>query len=648
MRRPYAPILGWGGFWLMVDEAHIATVASHPDCRGCGLGQWLMLALMDAAQARGALTVTLEVRAGNAPAIKLYDKLGFGIAGERVAYYRDGETALIMTTPRLDDPALQARLAGARQDALSKLEHCFGVLDKLGETRFLGETWFLISSVARRHHLTEAPLRIIPLGGFGEIGKNMMALECGDDILVIDAGLMFPENDMLGIDLVYPDITYLTSRADRVQAVVLTHGHEDHIGALSYLLRYLDAPVYATALTRGLAEVKLKEAGLLADSELHTITADDRLTFGCFTVEFFHICHSIPDAIGVVVHTPIGDVVHATDFKFDPHPVDGKLTDIERLRAFGDRGVLLLMSDSTNADTPGFTPSEQSINGALEQIIVSAPGRIILATFASNISRVQQVYDLAKRHGRRVGVIGRSMINNVRMAINLGFLTITHDELLSTSEMNGLPPEKVVIVCTGSQGEPSAVLARLATNEHAQLQIMPSDTVVLSATPIPGNEELVNRIIDDLFRLGADVIYSDLADVHVSGHGSQEDLKLMLSLTRPKFFVPMHGEYRHLVLHRAPRPRDGRAAAEHGDRGKRPDHRSLARAPSDRRGDRQRARAGRRPERRRDRRSRVARPQAPGQRRLPGGHGRHRPRHRRSGRRARDPHPGLRLRRRGR
>ena len=397
--------------------------------------------------------------------------------------------------------------------------------------------------------MTEAPLRIIPLGGFGEIGKNMMALECGDDILVIDAGLMFPENDMLGIDLVYPDITYLTSRADRVQAVVLTHGHEDHIGALSYLLRYLDAPVYATALTRGLAEVKLKEAGLLADSELHTITADDRLTFGCFTVEFFHICHSIPDAIGVVVHTPIGDVVHATDFKFDPHPVDGKLTDIERLRAFGDRGVLLLMSDSTNADTPGFTPSEQSINGTLEQIIVSAPGRIILATFASNISRVQQVYDLAKRHGRRVGVIGRSMINNVRMAINLGFLTIAHDELLSTSEMNSLPPEKVVIVCTGSQGEPSAVLARLATNEHAQLQIMPSDTVVLSATPIPGNEELVNRIIDDLFRLGADVIYSDLADVHVSGHGSQEDLKLMLSLTRPKFFVPMHGEYRHLVLH---------------------------------------------------------------------------------------------------
>lgn len=405
--------------------------------------------------------------------------------------------------------------------------------------------------------MTEAPLRIIPLGGFGEIGKNMMALECGDDILVIDAGLMFPESDMLGIDLVYPDITFLTARADRVQAVVLTHGHEDHIGALPYLLRYLDVPVYATALTRGLAEIKLKEAGLLADSELHTITADDRLTFGCFTVEFFHICHSIPDAIGLVVHTPIGALVHATDYKFDPHPVDGKLTDVEKLRAIGDQGVLLLMSDSTNADTTGFTPSEQSINATLEQVMANAPGRIILATFASNISRVQQVHQLARRHGRRVGVIGRSMINNVRMAINLGFLDITHEELLSTSEMNNLPPEQVVIVCTGSQGEPSAVLARLAANEHAQLQIMPTDTVVLSATPIPGNEELVNRIIDDLFRLGADVIYSDLADVHVSGHGSQEDLKLMLSLTRPKFFVPMHGEYRHLVLH-------GRIAREMG------------------------------------------------------------------------------------
>ena len=397
--------------------------------------------------------------------------------------------------------------------------------------------------------MSDLPLRVVPLGGFGEIGKNLLALEYDRDILVIDAGLMFPESDMLGIDLVYPDITYLTERADRVQAVVLTHGHEDHIGALPYLLKYLDVPVYATALTRGLAELKLKEAGLLADSELHTITADDRLDLGCFTVEFFHICHSIPDAVGIVVHTPAGTVVHVTDFKFDQHPVDGKLIDVEKLRALGDSGVLLLMSDSTNADTEGFTPSEQAINGTLEDIMAAAPGRIILATFASNISRIQQVINVARLNGRRVGVIGRSMVNNVRMAINLGFLDIAYDDLLSTSEMNNRPPQKVVIVCTGTQGEPSAVLARLASGEHAQLEIVPGDTVVLSATPIPGNEELVNHIIDDLFRLGADVIYSDLCDVHVSGHGSQEDLKLMLSLVRPKFFVPMHGEYRHLVLH---------------------------------------------------------------------------------------------------
>ena len=397
--------------------------------------------------------------------------------------------------------------------------------------------------------MSDLPLRVVPLGGFGEIGKNLLALEYDRDILVIDAGLMFPESDMLGIDLVYPDITYLTERADRVQAVVLTHGHEDHIGALPYLLKYLDVPVYATALTRGLAELKLKEAGLLADSELHTITADDRLELGCFTVEFFHICHSIPDAVGIVVHTPAGTVVHVTDFKFDQHPVDGKLIDVERLRALGDSGVLLLMSDSTNADTEGFTPSEQAINGTLEDIMAAAPGRVILATFASNISRIQQVINVARLNGRRVGVIGRSMVNNVRMAINLGFLDVAYDDLLSTSEMNNRPPQKVVIVCTGTQGEPSAVLARLASGEHAQLEIVPGDTVVLSATPIPGNEELVNHIIDDLFRLGADVIYSDLCDVHVSGHGSREDLKLMLSLVRPKFFVPMHGEYRHLVLH---------------------------------------------------------------------------------------------------
>jgi len=397
--------------------------------------------------------------------------------------------------------------------------------------------------------LADQPLRVIPLGGVGEIGKNLMVLEYGRDILIIDAGLMFPESDMLGIDLVYPDITYLTDRADRVQAVILTHGHEDHIGALPHLLRYLDVPVYATALTRGLAELRLREAGLLADAELHTVTTDDVLSLGCFTVEFFHVCHSIPDAMGVAISTPVGLVIHASDYKFDQHPVDGRLTDVDKLRSLGDRGVLLLLSDSTNADNEGFTPSEARISEVLDGIMSAAMGRVIIATFASNISRIQQVAQVAHRHRKRMGVVGRSMVNNVRMAINLGYLDIDPDDLLSTSEMNGLPKNQVVIVCTGSQGEPSAVLARLAAGEHGQLQVAPGDTVVLSAEPIPGNEVLVNRIVDDLFRLGADVIYHDLCDVHVSGHGSREDHKLMFSLTRPRFFIPMHGEYRHLVLH---------------------------------------------------------------------------------------------------
>ncbi len=396
---------------------------------------------------------------------------------------------------------------------------------------------------------SELPLRIVPLGGIGEIGKNLMALEYDREILVIDAGLMFPENDMFGIDLVYPDISYLTARADRVHAVILTHGHEDHIGALPYLLKYLDVPVYATALTRGLAEVKLREAGLLSDCELHTITSDSALRFGSFTVEFFHVCHSIPDAVGVAVTTPVGLVVHASDYKFDQHPIDGRLTEVDKLRALGDRGVLLLLSDSTNADTEGFTPSEQRITEVLDGIMRQARGRVIVATFASNISRIQQVVQVARPLGRRVGVIGRSMVSNVRMAISLGYLDLTSEEMLSTAEMNDLPPEQVVIVCTGSQGEPSAVLARMASDEHPQLQVRPGDTVVLSAEAIPGNEESVNRIIDDLFRLGADVIYPGLLDVHVSGHGSREDQRLMLTLTRPRFFIPMHGEYRHLVLH---------------------------------------------------------------------------------------------------
>ncbi len=391
-------------------------------------------------------------------------------------------------------------------------------------------------------------LRVIPLGGVGEIGKNMLALEYNQDILVIDAGLMFPESDMLGVDVVIPDIEYLVERKDRVRAIILTHGHEDHIGALPYILPDLPAPVYATRLTRGLVEVKLKEARI-SGTEMHTIDTKDVLELGPFKVEFFHVCHSIPDAVGLAITTPVGLVVHVTDYKFDAHPVDGKLTDFAKLSELGDRGVLLLLSDSTNAERPGFTPSEREVGIAFDRLFSQATGRVIVATFASNISRVQQVITTARRYNRRVGTVGRSMVSNVKMASQLGYLDATAEDLLTTDQINNLPADQVAVVCTGSQGEPTSALVRMAMEEHRHLKIRPGDMVIISATPIPGNEVLVNRTINNLFRLGADVHYSDLGDVHVSGHGSQEDYKLLFSLTRPRFFVPIHGEYRHLVLH---------------------------------------------------------------------------------------------------
>ncbi len=397
--------------------------------------------------------------------------------------------------------------------------------------------------------MSQRVLRVVPLGGVGEIGKNMIVLEYADDVIVIDAGIMFPESDMLGIDLIIPDIDYLVERRDRVRGLILTHGHEDHIGALPYLLPQLELPIYATRLTRGLVEVKLREHGLLRQADLHTITESDVLHLGAFTVEFFHVCHSFPDAVGVVVRTPVGTVVHATDYKFDPHPVDGRPTDEAKLARLGDEGVLLLLSDSTNAEEVGYTPSEREVGETFERLFSEAPGRIIVATFASNLSRVRQLVEISRRHGRRVGIVGRSMVNNVRMAIDLGYLDLEADELLNAEEMDTLPARQVTIICTGSQGEPTSALVRMSVGEHRLVRIRPGDTVVLSATPIPGNEEMVNRTIDNLFRQGADVRYHELSDVHVSGHGSQEDYKTMLSLTRPRFFVPIHGEYRHLVLH---------------------------------------------------------------------------------------------------
>jgi ribonuclease J len=392
-------------------------------------------------------------------------------------------------------------------------------------------------------------LRIIPMGGVGEIGKNMTLVEYGENILVIDAGLMFPENDMFGIDIIIPDMTYLLEHRDWIRGIIITHGHEDHTGALPYLLSQVpNVPIYATRLTQGLVEIKLKEHKMRA-AEFHTISSDDVLDLAPFQIEFFHVSHSIPDGVGLAIRTPLGVVVHSGDFKFDHSPVDGQRTNFAKLADLGREGVLLLLSDSTNAETPGYTPSEQEILKTFEQAFLQAKGRVIVATFASNISRVQQVIDVAARYGRYVAVIGRSMVNNMRMAQDLGYLHVPEDILLNGDDIRYLPPEKVALVCTGSQGEPTSALVRMASRDARAIKLQPGDTVIISATPIPGNEELVNRTINNLFRLGAAVYYDELFDVHVSGHASQEEQKLMLNLLHPKMFVPVHGEYRHLVLH---------------------------------------------------------------------------------------------------
>ena len=395
-------------------------------------------------------------------------------------------------------------------------------------------------------------LKIIPLGGLGHIGKNMQVLEYDDQLLIVDCGLMFPESDMLGIDIVIPDMSYVFERADQVRAIVVTHGHEDHVGGLPYLLQKVKAPIYATRLTRGLIEVKLKEYHRIEDADLRTVAPRDILDLPPFTVEFFHVCHSIPDAVGLAITTPVGLVVHSGDFKFDQTPMDGQVTDYGKLAELGGRGVHVLLSDSTNADRDGQTPSEREVSDTFDRIFATAPGRVIVATFASNISRVQQVVSTAHRHSRRVGIVGRSMLANVKMAAQLDYLDLGPegvDALLTAEEMNHLPPEQVAIACTGSQGEPTSALVRMAMGEQRQVNIRPGDTVVVSATPIPGNEELVNRTVDNLFRSGAEVYYHDRAKVHVSGHASREEHKLLLNLTHPRFFVPIHGEYRHLVLH---------------------------------------------------------------------------------------------------
>ena len=393
-------------------------------------------------------------------------------------------------------------------------------------------------------------LRVIPLGGLGEIGKNMMVLECGDDIVVVDCGIQFPTEDMPGVDLIIPDISYLLERSHLVRAVLITHGHEDHIGALPFVLAQLNVPVYAPKLAHGLISVKLHEHRATRGATTEAIEPEIAYQFGDnFTVTWFRVCHSIPDAMGLIIDTPLGTVVHTGDFKIDHTPVDGHTIDLAALAQRGSQGVLLLCSDSTYAELPGYTPSEQIMGDALDRAIGAAPGRIMVATFASLISRVQQVINAAERHQRKVSIVGRSMVDNVRMAADMGYLSIPQDMLLPLHETRSLPPEEVVLLTTGSQGEPTSALVRIANQNHRDVSVMEGDTVIISATPIPGNELHVSHTIDNLLRQGAKVLYDRIALVHVHGHASQEELKMMLSITRPRYFVPVHGEHRHLVAH---------------------------------------------------------------------------------------------------
>ncbi|MCD6453052.1 MAG: ribonuclease J [Dehalococcoidales bacterium] len=397
--------------------------------------------------------------------------------------------------------------------------------------------------------MTKSKLHLIPLGGLGEIGKNMMAIECGDDIIIIDAGLMFPEEEMPGIDLVIPDISYLLERKDNIRGIIITHGHEDHIGALPYVLPQLEVPVYSTRLTNGLISVKLKERKALAGAKLKVIPPGESFTLGKFRIEFYPVCHSIPDAVGLIIHTSVGIIVHSGDFKIDYTPVDSKPTDLARLAQLGESGVLLLLADSTYAELPGYTPSERVVGETLDQVIATAPGRVIITTFSSLISRIQQVINSATKRQRRVAIVGRSMINTSRMALELGYLKDPEGVLAQPDELKNMPHNRIILITTGSQGEPTSALVRIANRAHRQVHILRGDTVVISATPIPGNEALVNRTIDTLLKQGANVVYDKLAQVHVHGHASQEELKLLLNLVKPRFFIPIHGEYRHLNLH---------------------------------------------------------------------------------------------------
>ena len=392
-------------------------------------------------------------------------------------------------------------------------------------------------------------LQIIPLGGIGEIGKNMTAVRCGDEILVIDCGLAFPGADQLGVDLVIPDISYLLEHKEMVKGIILTHGHEDHIGSLAFVLRQLNVPVYGTRLTIGFTKGKLSEYKVLDKAKLHTFSAEDRFKVGLFDVEPFRVAHSIPDAVGFAVHTPAGTLVHTGDFKFDQTPVDGQLFDIARLTRIGQEGVLVLLSDCTNVERPGFVPSERNVGDAFDAIFKDAPRRIIMACFASNVHRVQQAIDFSVKYGRKVALMGRSMERNMDMAQQMGYLRVPEGTRIRADEIEDYFPQQVTVITTGSQGEPMAALSRIAVDDHRKLKIVAGDSVILSASAIPGNEDAVYRTINHLFRRGANVFYDSIAKVHVSGHGYAEELKLMLNIVEPQYVMPVHGEYRMLHMY---------------------------------------------------------------------------------------------------
>ena len=403
-------------------------------------------------------------------------------------------------------------------------------------------------SEQRNDQRAEQKLQIIPLGGLGEIGKNMTVIRCGDEMIVIDSGLMFPENEMLGVDLVIPDITYIEENVKCLKAIVLTHGHEDHIGALPYILKKLSVPVYGTKLTLGILEGRLKENGVDCGN-LHTVVPGEIVMLGCFSVGFIRVNHSIPDAVGLSIKTPVGMIVHTGDFKFDYTPVDGKMTDFRRLADLGNKGVLVMLADSTNSEKEGHTASEKTVGEAFNREFANAQGRIIVATFSSNVHRIQQVIDTAIKYRRRVAILGRSMVNVVNISMELGYIHAPEGIIIDIEDIINYPANKIVIVTTGSQGEPMSALTRMAMSDHRQVDIVQGDTVIISATPIPGNEKVVAKTVDNLLRLGAHVIYSRSEGIHVSGHASREELKLMHNLIKPKFFIPVHGELHHLFAH---------------------------------------------------------------------------------------------------